>query len=330
MSKARFEWKVGLFVFVGLVLLAGLLLEFSKGLSFGSHNDILLRADNAGSLKVHAQVLMSGVEVGRVSDIRLAPSGKYVTIALRISSGFRIYKDARFAIEQQGFLGDQYIAIVPTKNEGEIYSNGEIAEAEAPFNLQEFTRSASGFVTRIDETLKRLNDALAEVERVVLNPETLTNLSQTVGNLREVSREARVTLDRLDQVIATNGPALSYAATNLVAFSEGMNRFAGSLNTLIETNSPQVHTVLTNLEASTASFKDVMADVQAGKGLAGDLLKNEELAGKMSQIMNNLSITTSNLNRLGLWGIMWKQKGPRTNEPPPKALASPKERDQLR
>jgi phospholipid/cholesterol/gamma-HCH transport system substrate-binding protein len=240
---------------------------------------------------------------------------------------YKVYKDARFVIEQQGFLGDQYIAIVPTNNEGDTYSDGDVAKAEAPFNLQEFTRSASGFITRIDETVKKLNDALADVERLVLNPETLTNLSQTAANLRNVTQQARLTLDRVDQVIASNGPALNYAATNLVAFSEGMNRFAGSLNTILDTNSPQVHAAVTNLEASTESLKSLVADVQAGKGLAGDLLKNEQLAGDLSRIMYNLSITTSNLNHAGLWGIMWKHKEPRTNAPPPRVLTSPKERD---
>lgn len=328
MSKARFEWKVGLFVVIGLVLLAGLLLEFSKGLTFGrSGYHILLRADNAGLLKNKAQVLISGVQVGTVTDIRLAPSGKYVTITLRIYGTYKVYKDARFVIEQQGFLGDQYIAIVPTKNEGDTYRDGDAAKAEAPFNLQEFTRSASGFITRIDETVKRLNDALADVERIVLNPETLTNLSQTAANLRDASQQARVTLDRVEQVLATNAPALNYAATNLVAFSEGMNRFAGSLNTLVETNSPQLHIAVTNLEASTESLKSLLTDVQAGKGLAGDLLKNQELAANLSQIMYNLSVTTSNLNRAGLWGILWKHKEPRTNAPSHRVLTSPKERD---
>jgi hypothetical protein len=31
MSKSRLEWKVGLFVFIGLALLGALLLQFSKG-----------------------------------------------------------------------------------------------------------------------------------------------------------------------------------------------------------------------------------------------------------------------------------------------------------
>jgi hypothetical protein len=106
-----------------------------------------------------------------------------------------------------------------------------------------------------------------------------------------------------------------------------MNRFAGSLNTLVETNSPQLHAALTNLEASTESLKSVLAEVEAGRGLAGELLKNPELAGNLSQIMYNLSITTSNLNRAGLWGIMWRHKEPRTNAPAPKAITSPKGRD---
>ncbi len=62
-----------------------------------------------------------------------------------------------------------------------------------------------------------------------------------------------------------------------------------------------------------------MEDVQAGKGLAGSLVKNEQLAADVAQIAYNLSITTSNLNRLGLWGILWKKKVP----PPPKVQPQP-------
>jgi hypothetical protein len=38
-----------------------------------------------------------------------------------------------------------------------------------------------------------------------------------------------------------------------------------------------------------------------------------------------LEITASNLNRLGLWGILWSKKPPRTNRPPAGILESPKE-----
>jgi hypothetical protein len=44
------------------------------------------------------------------------------------------------------------------------------------------------------------------------------------------------------------------------------------------------------------------------------LLSNEQVATNVSQIAQNLSITTSNLNRLGLWGILWQHKPAKTKE----------------
>ena len=67
MEKSRLEIKVGLFVFVGLALLATLLVQFSKGTSlFRGTYTLNLRADNVSGLKANAGVLLAGVEVGSV------------------------------------------------------------------------------------------------------------------------------------------------------------------------------------------------------------------------------------------------------------------------
>src|SRR5580765_149010 len=205
MNKARLEWKVGLFVFIGLVVLGGLLLQFSKSASFFRKTyNVLLRAPNVGGLKVRAQVLMAGVQVGTVSDIRLGPQGTNVTIWLKIYSQYEIHKDARFALEQAGFLGDQYVAIIPTKNQGDVFHDQDVAEAEAPFNIQEVARSAGSFLRRIEETADRLNNAIADVRRLALNDQTLTNLSIAVGNLRTVSERAITTVDDLNALVSSN------------------------------------------------------------------------------------------------------------------------------
>ena len=88
------------------------------------------------------------------------------------------------------------------------------------------------------------------------------------------------------------------------------------VNDVVATNSPEISAAVKNLEASTATLKSLLDDVHAGKGLAGKLLRDEEVAANLSQITSNLSITTSNLNRLGLWSILWKPKAARTHEPP--------------
>jgi hypothetical protein len=71
-----------------------------------------------------------------------------------------------------------------------------------------------------------------------------------------------------------------------------------------------------------------MHDLQSGKGLAGTVLQNEELSTNVQIIADNLVITTSNLNRLGLWHFLWHQElpptnTPPTNMPPPKAGRQP-------
>jgi phospholipid/cholesterol/gamma-HCH transport system substrate-binding protein len=268
---------------------------------------------------------MSGVQIGTVSDIRLAPDGKTVTIVLRIYQDYQIHKDALFAIEQSGFLGDNYVAIVPTKNEGDLFHNQDIAKAEPPFNIQEFTRIATGFITRIDDTVKKLNDALVEVSRVVLNPQTLTNLAEAVSNARDFSERALMAANNLNVILATNGPSLTQSSSNLVAFTGQLNHFGDGLNNILATNAPGINDVVKNIESSSEVLKSLLNDVQAGKGLAGDLLRNEEIAANVSQIASNLSMTSSNLNRLGLWGILWQHKPPKTNAPAAtRPLASPK------
>jgi phospholipid/cholesterol/gamma-HCH transport system substrate-binding protein len=332
MSKSRLEWKVGLFALIGIVLLLALLLQFSKGMTlFRKTYQIYLRSENVGGLKSRASVLMAGVEVGRVGDIRLSPDGKSVRMTLLIYGQHIIHKDARFVLEQSGFLGDQFVAILPTKNQGEIFKEGDEAAAEAPFNMQEVARTAGGFLQRIDETVKGLNEMIVDVRRLLFNTQTLTNVAVAAENLRSLSDRAILAVDDLRGLMATNAPAIAHSGSNLVAFSEQMNQFAGVLRGVVETNRPTVQEAVKNIESSTVVLKNLMEDLQAGKGPAGNLLRSEQLATSLSQIGNNLSITTSNLNRLGLWGILWQHKPSRTNVPPSRErLAAPKERDDVK
>ena len=73
MNRSRLELKVGLFVLICLGLLVGLLLQFSKGTTLFRHTyTIILNTSNVGGLRPRAGVLLSGVQVGTVSDITLA------------------------------------------------------------------------------------------------------------------------------------------------------------------------------------------------------------------------------------------------------------------
>src|SRR6202142_1356004 len=316
MEKSRLETKVGLFVFVALVLVAAALIQFSKGTSlFRGTYELRLHAGNVGGLKQRAGVLPAGVKVGTVSGINLANDGKSVTILLNIYKEAKIYHDARFLIEQSGFLGDQYVSIIPTTNSPPLLQDGADVICQEPFNLQEVARSASGFIKRIDDTAKRLDDSVTDLRRVVLNENTLTNFSVAVNNMRTFSEQALATMSDINAIIATNGSQASLAVSNIVFFSQELMHLADAAEGVLATNSTDITTAVKNIESSAKVLKSVLNDVQSGKGLAGTMLQNEQLATNVQAIANNLAIASSNLNRLGLWGLLWHHEPLRTNAP---------------
>ena len=282
MERKRLETKVGLFVFIGLMLLAVLLIQFSKGTSlFHSTYTLRLHAVTAGNLKPRAGVSLAGVPIGSISDIKLDSDSKAVTIFLKIYQDNKIYHDARFSIQQSGFIGDQFVAVEMTDNQLPYLQNGADVNCESPFNLQETVRSATGFILRIDETAKKLDASISELQRDVLNERTLTNVAAAVENLRSFSEQAINTVGDFNSLIATNGSQVGVAVSNLVYVSQDLKR--------------------------------ILDDVHSGKGAAGMVLENQQFATNVQAIANNLEVATSNLNRLGLWRFLWHREPESTN-----------------
>lgn len=310
MNKARLEWKVGLFVLIALGLAAALIMRFSKSTSaFTKTYEINLVTSNVGGIRPGAAVLMAGVPIGRIGSIDLDESGKVVTLHAQILARFAIHEDARFTIEQAGFLGDQYIAVTPTANEKPVIKPHQAIRCEEPFNLQEVARSGAGLIRRLDQTAARLDAAVARIDRTLLSEETLTNLSVSVRNFRLASERALSTLQGVDQMVQTNAGPLGVAVTNLFRFSEQLNQVSDELRLTIATNRVEVTLAVQNVQKATAQMNAVLTDLQAGKGLAGAVLKDESLRGEFASMVGNLNVVSSNLSRHGL---LWRPRQRRT------------------
>lgn len=306
--------KVGLFVFVGLAVLALLVVQFSKGTSlFQSTYELKLHTANVGGLKQNAGVLLAGVAVGSVHHIEIEPSGTNVTITLQIYKKYPIHSDARFVIEASGFLGDQFVSVVPTRNEMPLLTNGQDVICEAPFNLQEVARGAAGFIQRLDGTAKKLDDSVADLRSQVLNERTLANFSYAVTNLRVITEHALGTLNDINGIIATNGTQVGTAVSNLVLFSTQLTQLGNSAQDILATNGANITAATKNIQDITENAQDLVKDIQAGKGVAGTLLQDNATMTNLQLLSANLATVSSNLNRYGLWHILWSHAPPSTN-----------------
>lgn len=313
MKQKRLEWKVGLFVLACLVLLGLLVLNFSKGLTFFTPTYTLrLRTANVGGIKKEASVLMAGVQVGNVTGAELSPGGTNVIVFLKILNRYQIHGDAVFTIDSMGFLGDQYIAIIPGRNEAPVLQDGDEVVCREPFNLQEVARSALGFIQRIDDTARKLDVALSRMEQRLLSDENLTNVTVGIAAFRLASERALVTVDNLDRVVQSNASPVGLSVSNLTLFSSQLTNLAANLQLLVNTNKTDWTDAVKNIESSSRMMKSLLSELQAGKGLAGSVLKNEELSLEVSQLVSNMNVLSSNLNRHGL---LWKPRT-RENKPP--------------
>jgi hypothetical protein len=122
--------------------------------------------------------------------------------------------------------------------------------------------------------------------------------------------------------VESNRIAVRTAISNVVDFSVELDELGENLQGVLATNGTELTASMKNIESSTVMLKNALSDVQSGKGLAGTLIENEQLATNVQAIAANLTITTSNLNRLGLWRFLWHHepapKPPPRQDPPSK------------
>jgi phospholipid/cholesterol/gamma-HCH transport system substrate-binding protein len=306
MSASRLEWKVGLFVFIGLTLLCLLLLEFSKGAAFFSSTyEISLLTPNAGGIKPRSAVLMAGLPIGNVVDSAFTPDNKNVSIRLKIYKKYPIATNAAIAIDQSGFLGDQFISITPSSIPAPAYLDGAVVRCDSPLNILEAARSAMGLMAGVNKLVSTLDEMLKKVDRIVLAEQSLQNFTNSLASFRTVPDRINLLVGNVDQLIQSNRPALESGLYNTALAASNINRTATGLDRIIETNRDDLRVTVSNLAILTDKSKELLGDIQEGRGLAGNLLKNEQTSREFSMAISNLSLLGSNLNR---YGLLYKPK----------------------
>src|SRR5439155_27008748 len=116
--------------------------------------------------------------------------------------------------------------------------------------------------------------------------------------------------EHLDRLIDTNGPDVSISISNMVRFSEDLDKLAAEMNQTVITNRVELTKAVKSLETTARALQRLVNDVEAGKGLVGTAFKDEQLKVNLVNLTANFATLSSNLNRFGL---LYKPKQPRTN-----------------
>ena len=149
----------------------------------------------------------------------------------------------------------------------------------------------------------------------------------SVTNFAAFTRRLHASAGELEVLIATNAPTVQRALSNIETFSVKLDKTTADLQSTLANNRTNITAVVENLATATESIKGItqsanriLMEIESGQGLAGGLLKNEEMRMQFQAVLTNLNGTAihfSNLaSNLNARGIFYKPKPERLVNPP--------------
>ncbi len=138
MKKYSKETTVGIFVFVGLMLIAYMSVKLGDIRVFSdSHYHVSANFNDVSGLRINAPVEIMGVTVGFVDDIHLDLKTQKAVVGLSIEKKIALTDDAIASIKTSGLIGDKYVKIALGGVGDPIEPGGTIIETESAIDIED-------------------------------------------------------------------------------------------------------------------------------------------------------------------------------------------------
>ena len=137
MNQKRTEFAVGLFILVGILAILYLAIQIGSSRILGSDSMVVeARFSNIGGLNEGSNIMIAGVKVGVVGNIRLDPESLVAMVELKLNNDLIIYDDAIASIKTNGLIGDKYVALDPGGGGLELEQGEPIVDTESALDIE--------------------------------------------------------------------------------------------------------------------------------------------------------------------------------------------------
>ena len=270
------ELKVGF-----LALLAFLILYF--GFNFLKGNDVFsssriyyVEYENVDGLMVSNQVMVNGIEVGKVKKVEIQPTkANKILVTLRFSQDIVIPdktvavlsdgallggKIIRLRLEGKGNLAEESFL----KGETEVGVTALLKERAIPViaNADSLLVSFRQISNKFDHTGTYLNTLLKT------SNETVSNIN---GSVNGIVADNKANIAQISSNMKTLSTDLIETEKQLRPLLTKFNTVADSLNAL------KIGKTLKEVDATVLSLKKIVQGLERGEGTAGKLIKNDSL-----------------------------------------------------
>ncbi len=220
-------------------------------------------------LEKNANVRISGIRIGRVSDMRVVPElGNKVELTLDVYADAVIKEDVKVSIKTLGLVGKKYVDISGGSAEARPLQPGTVLYGEESLKLEDLTRMAMDVVGRLkgvaenlERTVKNVDRTVTNVGRTVGDPALAKNIKSAVQNVNDITENVKVMTANRDEVAQTlkDLPELlkkvDASAANLKEITDKTDKLVGENRKNVDMTMENVKEITTNLKALTEDVK---------------------------------------------------------------------------
>lgn len=196
-KNIAYKIKLGIFVFLGLLLLFGMIfLIGSQQNLFQSKATVITHFKNASGLKMGNQVRFSGISIGTVENIEmLNDTTVKVVVMIDVDIKKFIKKDSKASIVSDGVVGDKILMISQGSRTSKEIIDGDAIESFEPVEFDQILTSikisAENVEVITDELatlLWQINNGEGTLGKLLSDEGVAKDLEKTMENLRKGSK----------------------------------------------------------------------------------------------------------------------------------------------
>jgi phospholipid/cholesterol/gamma-HCH transport system substrate-binding protein len=307
--RIRNEIKAGLFMSIGLFLIASLIIIMGREKQiFARQSKFYATFSDVKGLSSGAPVRLGGIPIGRVSEVGFSRdlSDLRVHVTLLINDAYleRMRPDSTVAIDTQGLLGDKFVSISPGETVGSI-APGSILPSTETGDFQRVLVRAQAAVDSSAQITERINKSLEG-----LSPDTFTNIADATKSMADVLAAIKREKGFVNRLIYSEQDgkklmdSINATSRDLSAIVGEVKTGKGLLHALVyeESGKDAVGELLKasqGVSRASNSLADILNAARNGKGLLHDVVYTEVTPGTVAKrveaILLSLSESATNL-----------------------------------
>ena len=250
--------------------------SYLKGSSLLDNNkQIHTLYDDVEGLVVGSNVTISGLNVGKVTNIDFDKNYEQIKVTFSIRNDLNFSSSSKAMLYEPGLIGGKSIAIIPNYESLNLIKDGDILLSDVKPGLTELVnQQIAPLQDKIEGLLTSADSLFAGVSNV-MNYNSQNNLKLALEGITRTIENINSLSQTLSQIVDNNQKVFNSALKNIESTSENLAVLTDSIS-----KSPVVST-FKNFEIVSVKLNKIISRLESGEGSLGKLLNNDALYSEL-------------------------------------------------